>query len=267
MLHAPNSASAEMFRMLRSTLDASPGLDRRSVMVTSAFAAEGKSTTAANLAVAMARAGRRVVLVDLDLRRPRLEKLFGLRPGPGVTDVLLEKARLEDAVVRIPLAPGGRSPSAGALDDADEALDALRREVGDDIEQHDGYGRHNGSGSGGTLYVVRAGEPVPYTGEFLLRPTLDELFEHLRERGDVIIVDGPPLLPSADALTLSSRVDALLLVARAKTLRREQIGQLKRVLSVAPATKLGLVVVGDMGSQAGPYYYPPARESSQQLVR
>jgi non-specific protein-tyrosine kinase len=256
MLDAPDSASAEMFRILRSTLDASPGLDRRGVvMVTSAFAAEGKSTTAANLAVAMARAGRRVVLVDLDLRRPRLENLFGLPPGPGVTDVLLGRTQLEDAFVRIPLAPRNRGRSLETADDGG-------------IEQRDVYGHQNGSDSGGTLSVIRAGEPVPYTGEFLLTPTLDELFEHLRARGDVVVVNGPPLLPSADALTLSSRVDALLLVARAKTLRREQIGQLKRILSVAPVTKLGLVVVGDMGSQTGPYYhYPPARESSQQLVR
>ena len=81
MLDAPTSASAEMFRILRSTLDVGPMLDRRRVlMVTSALAGEGKSTTAANLAIAMARAGRRVVLVDLDSAQPRLQKLFRLPP-------------------------------------------------------------------------------------------------------------------------------------------------------------------------------------------
>jgi non-specific protein-tyrosine kinase len=260
MLDAPTSASAEMFRILRSTLDVGPMLDRRRVlMVTSALAGEGKSTTAANLAIAMAHAGRRVVLVDLDLRRPRLEKLFRLPPGPGVTDVLLAKARLEDALVRIPLAPAGRQQPADGLE---ESGNGGRHDGGD--------GYRNGSSSGGTLDVIRAGEPVTHTGDFLLTPTLAELFAHLRVRelGDLVIVDGPPLLLSADALTLSSHVDALLLVARANTLRREQIGQLKRTLAVAPAAKLGLVVVGDMGSQTGPYHhYPPARESSQQLVR
>ena len=260
MLDAPTSASAEMFRILRSTLDVGPTLGRRRVlMVTSALAGEGKSTTAANLAIAMARAGRRVVLADLDLPRPRLERLFRLPPGPGVTDVLLGKARLEDALVRIPLAPAGRQQPADGL-----------AESGDGRRHDGGYGYGNGSSSGGTLDVICAGEPVTHTGDFLLTPTLDELFAHLRVRelGDLIVVDGPPLLLSADALTLSSHVDALLLVARANTLRREQIGQLKRALAVAPAVKLGLVVVGDMGSQAGPYYQSsPVRESNQQLVR
>jgi Mrp family chromosome partitioning ATPase/capsular polysaccharide biosynthesis protein len=258
MLDAPTSESAEMFRILRSTLDVGHALDRQRVlMVTSALAGEGKSTTAANLAIAMARAGQRVVLADLDLPRPRLKKLFRLPPGPGVTDVLLAKARLEDALVRIPLAPAGRQQPADGLEESGNG------------RRHDGgYGHRNGSSSGGTLDVICAGEPVRHTGDFLLTPTLDELFAHLRELGNVVVVDGPPLLVSADALTLSSHVDALLLVARANTLRREQIGQVRRALAVAPAAKLGLVVVGDMGSQTGPYYhYPPARESSQQLVR
>ena len=58
-------------------------------MVTSAVAGEGKSTTTANLAVALARAGRDVVLVELDLRRPSLARLFGIPPRPGVTEVVL----------------------------------------------------------------------------------------------------------------------------------------------------------------------------------
>jgi Mrp family chromosome partitioning ATPase len=258
MLDAPTSASAEMFRILRSTIEAGPAFDRQRVlMVTSALAGEGKSTTAANLAIAMARAGRRVVLADLDLNRPRLEKLFRLPPGPGVTDVLLAKARLEDALVRITLPPAGRQQPADGLE-----------ESGNGGRRDGGYGSRNGSSSGGTLDVIRAGERVTHTGDFLLTPTLAELFSRLAIQGDLVVVDGPPLLLSADALTLSSHVDALLLVARANTLRREQIGQVKRALAVAPAAKLGLVVVGDMGSQAGQYYhYPPARESSQQLVR
>ena len=259
MLDAPTSASAEMFRILRSTLDVGPMLDRRRVlMVTSALAGEGKSTTAANLAIAMARAGRRVVLVDLDRPGRGCRSSSAFR-RPGVTDVLPAKARLEDALVRIPLAPAGRQQPADGLE---ESGNRGRHDGGD--------GYHNGSSSGGTLDVICAGAPVTHTGDFLLTPTLAELFAHLRVREliDLVIVDGPPLLVSADALDVEPHVDALLLVARANTLRREQIGQLKRALAVAPPAKLGLVVVGDTGSQTGPHYhYPQAHESSQQLVR
>ena len=84
MIEQPLSVEAEAFRMLRTNIDFA-GLDRdtRSLMVTSAIEQEGKSTTIANLAVAQARAGKRVVLVDLDLRRPRIDKFFQLQGRPG----------------------------------------------------------------------------------------------------------------------------------------------------------------------------------------
>jgi Mrp family chromosome partitioning ATPase len=91
--------------------------------ITSPFAARKKSTTAANLAIATTGAGRRVVLLDLDLRRPRLEALFRLPPRPEVSDVLLEKARLEDAIVEIPVAYGGRGRPSVTFDE--RGIDSL----------------------------------------------------------------------------------------------------------------------------------------------
>jgi non-specific protein-tyrosine kinase len=83
MLEESASAQAEAFRMLRANLE-SVTLERgvRTIIITSALEREGKSTTVANLAVAFARAGKRVVLVDLDLRRPVLARFFDL-DGPG----------------------------------------------------------------------------------------------------------------------------------------------------------------------------------------
>ena len=79
MLADPAGIHAEAFRMLRTNLEFA-NLERgaRTIMVTSAVETEGKSTTIANLAVALARAGKRVALVDLDLRRPFLARLFAL---------------------------------------------------------------------------------------------------------------------------------------------------------------------------------------------
>ena len=80
MFKQPASVEAEAFRVLRTNLDFA-GLDHdvRSIMITSALEKEGKSTTISNLAIVEARSGKRVVLVDLDLRRPRIDKFFKLK--------------------------------------------------------------------------------------------------------------------------------------------------------------------------------------------
>ena len=95
----PQSSRAEAFRQLRTNLqfidvDHSP----RSLVITSSVQAEGKSTTAANLAISLAQAGVSVLLVEADLRRPRLAGYLGLEGAVGMTDVLIGQAVLEDVL-------------------------------------------------------------------------------------------------------------------------------------------------------------------------
>jgi len=87
----PRSAASEAYRTLRTNIQFA-GLDRpcRSILVTSATAGEGKTTTAANLGIVVAQAGSRVCVVDSDLRRPSLHRLFGLDNARGLTTALLE---------------------------------------------------------------------------------------------------------------------------------------------------------------------------------
>ena len=122
MLAQPTGMSAEAFRMLRTNLEfaALEGHDVRVLIVTSAVEEEGKSTTAANLALAEARAGRRVCLVDLDLRRPYLDRFFSLLHAEGITNVALGTIPLEEALHRIDLAVGG-APSPNGRPVAAEA--------------------------------------------------------------------------------------------------------------------------------------------------
>lgn len=93
MLAQPGSPAAESYRLLRTTLQLAalgrqqPGL---TILVTSAGPLEGKTTTLANLGLALAQAGRRVLLVDTDLRRPALHEQFGLTNEAGLTTLLLE---------------------------------------------------------------------------------------------------------------------------------------------------------------------------------
>ena len=77
-------------------------------MVTSAVQGEGKSTTAANLAVAAALAGKRVILVDADLRRASVHRLFGLKNKTGLSSVLTGRTTLSESLHKIPLPGGGR---------------------------------------------------------------------------------------------------------------------------------------------------------------
>lgn len=93
------SPRAEAFRQLRTNVRFL-GVDRllRSVVVTGSVAAEGKSLTAANLAIALAQAGEVVTLVDADLRRPSVATTFGLPAGVGLTSVLVGSASVADAL-------------------------------------------------------------------------------------------------------------------------------------------------------------------------
>jgi capsular exopolysaccharide synthesis family protein len=95
----PRTASAEAFRKLRTNF-AFLGVDRESVccVVTSPSAGDGKSTVAANLAIALAQAGQRVALIDADLRKPTLHRMFRLQQRVGTTTVLLDQVSVHDAV-------------------------------------------------------------------------------------------------------------------------------------------------------------------------
>jgi capsular exopolysaccharide synthesis family protein len=95
----PRSAAAEAFRKLRTNFSFL-GVDRESIccVVTSPVAADGKSTITANLALALAETGARVVVVDADLRRPSQHRIFGLQERVGTTTVLLQQADVRDAL-------------------------------------------------------------------------------------------------------------------------------------------------------------------------
>ena len=92
--------ASESYRILRTNIQfVTVDMPLRTLLVTSSSPGEGKTTTAANLAFAMVMDGKRVILVDTDLRRPSLHKLLELPTMPGVTDVLLERANLDDALL------------------------------------------------------------------------------------------------------------------------------------------------------------------------
>jgi polysaccharide biosynthesis transport protein len=226
MLADPHGPQAEAFRILATNLEF-VNLDRgaRTLMVTSAGRGEGKSTTAANLAVAVARAGRRVIIVDLDLRLPSVERFFGLEHLPGLTDVVRGRFRLEHALVSIPIIDMDRSDQSG-----------------------------NGAARG-LLEALPTGALPPNPSEFMRFHGFSELLTALESRADAVIVDAPPLLGLSDAVALTQKVDALLVVAKLSEMRRPVLAELGRVLEAAPVVKLGFVVTGTAPEDAYGYAY------------
>ncbi len=239
MLDEPNSADAELYRMLRTTLEVTALQGGcRSLMITSALAQEGKSTTAANLAIALARTGRHVTLVDLDLRRPSLDRFFALRGRPGMTDLVFGRSSIGDAGVRLTFGDVLEPGFAGDLR-------LLRHGEGDAAgDKHEP----------GILDVIGSGVLPPNPGEFMVTSELDATLEQLQDRSDLVIVDGPPLLLAGEALTLSSKVDALLLVTRMNAFRRGQVRELERLLTATPTLKLGLVATSHIALPKREYY-------------
>jgi succinoglycan biosynthesis transport protein ExoP len=215
MIEEPHAPEAEAYRILATNFDF-VNLDRgaRTVMITSATGQEGKSTTVANLAVALARSGRRVVLVDLDLRRPSIDDFFDLEAQPGLTHVILGRSSLDEALVAVP--PANRSGSAPSSNGAPP----------------------------GYLEVLPTGPLPPNPAEFASSHALDELLHRLQARADVVLLDAPPMLHLSDSIALTAKVDAVLIVTRLSSIRRSTLEELRRTLDSVPVVKLGFVLTG-----------------------
>jgi capsular exopolysaccharide synthesis family protein len=226
MTAQPRGAQAEEFRVLRTNLEfvALAADEIKTVLITSAIEQEGKSTVAGNLAVALARGGKRICLVDLDLRRPYIHRFFHLLHGRGVTDVALGRVTLDDALTEIDVGRG-----ASAARDGDQ----------------------------GSLHVLASGPLPPDPGEFVATRKLANILAELRSRYDMVVIDSPPLLRVGDAMTLSSRADGLILLTRLNAIRRPMLRDLSRVLDSVPTTKLGYVVTGSQREEgySGQYGY------------
>jgi capsular exopolysaccharide synthesis family protein len=217
MLEQPYSSQGETFRMLKTSLDlALLGTEGRTLMVTSGLESEGKTTTAANLAVAMAMGGRDVCLVDLDLRRPSAAQSFGLPQSPGFTNVALGAVALEDALHHVDMSDVGNR---------------------------------------GTLAILAAGPTPPFPAEVLSLPATEKILQEIAGRYEIVIVDAPPALHASEAITLATRVDSVLVVVRLEVATRGSLTELQHLLDRTPVKKVGIVVAGAGGRTAYGYGY------------
>lgn len=217
MINDPESSGADAFRILRANIEiARSETGAKTILVTSAGEREGKSTTAANLAVALALGGQRVVLVDLDLRRPALHRFFDLG-GPGIAQMALGRTTLEDALAPIPLVwPGSHT---------------LPTPEGNGVRP-----------VGGLLHVLPAGSMQGNVDDVLTHRVLANVLDDLRKNADVVLIDCTPL-GVGDAVALTAAVDALLIVTGVDVVR-PLLRELARILRTVPVPTLGFVATG-----------------------
>lgn len=198
-LQEPRSPITEAYRALRTNIQIA-GVDQpiRTLLVTSPSPGEGKSTVAANLAIVMAQAGREVILLDADLRRPRIAKLFDQHNTVGLAATLLDDTRQWQKVLM---------PTK---------MDQLRTAPG--------------------------GDPPPNPSELLGSKRMQEFVGFLKEHGETIVIDSPPLLPVTDALVLAPQVDGVIVVVEYGSTQLRPAQQAVAQLKQAGARVLGVVL-------------------------
>jgi len=216
------SSEAEAFRMLRISLAFSWGDGPCTVVVTSAGPQEGKTLIATNLAATFARGGARVLLVDCDIHRPRLHRVFRATRAPGLMDLL-------------------RPNTAGSV---------LHRPV------HERLGAIRQTGIDRLSFLPCGADP--HTTPELLEPaTLRGLLIELRSEFDVILLDTPPVLVSADAATLAASADGVIMVVRAGQTDRGAAELAGQRVAAAGGRVLGAVLNDPDGvlARSGTSYY------------
>ena len=222
---APQSPVAEAFRSLRTNLEFSRiGKAGRTFLFTSASPNEGKSTTAANLGVALAQMGVKTLIWDCDLRNPSMNRIFGVPREPGFTHVVLGMNRLDDVVHRFSEVFLGRVDMHSMLTSA---------------------GLEN-------LHILTAGALPPNPSELLASPLFTDFIVEVASRFDVILIDAPPVLPVTDAVVLSTRVDGVVLVYQLGRIGRAVLRRAKSHLDNVRATIRG-IVLNDVKAEVSNY--------------
>ena len=240
VVETPESPAAEAFRNLRAALALlGPESERKVSLFTSAVPNEGKSFTSANYSLALAQQGYRVLLIDGDLRRPTMHKIFRF-PGaksngedsePGVIDCLLGEADVESAARQIP---------AGEIQIVDENV-AVTGNI------------H--TATGGQLSVLGGGRRSPNPAEILAGPFFGRLIAEAGALYDRVVIDSAPILAVSDTLLMTPHVQTLCIVVRAAKTPRQAVRRAISLLAKSGIRPAGLVLNRLRRSGGVGYYY------------
>ncbi|MGD9300651.1 MAG: polysaccharide biosynthesis tyrosine autokinase [Desulfobacterales bacterium] len=241
--YAPKSMGSEAFRALRTNLQfLRLEMKGKLFLITSSFVQEGKTLNVVNLALSMAQAGNKVLLVDADLRKPLVHKVFGLSKEPGITDYVLGNYHWKEVTNSI--------------------SDVMLGDFGiDDILQTPGMDNMN---------LVTAGTKPPNPTEILSSSRFKDFLTEAVKEYDFIFVDAPPVLPVADATEIAPLMDGIFLVYTVGKIGRGVLKRAKDTLDNVDAKVLG-VVLNNVKPEAGPeyfryhshYYYGPEKKEEK----
>lgn len=182
----PKSPISEVFRTLRTNIQFMNTKGKlKTILVTSTFPREGKSWVASNLAVTFAQAGKKVVIIDADMRKGRQYSIFGVSPIPGLSNYL-----------------------SGIGIDEDEELDIVDFVQETEVDN---------------LFIIPAGNIPPNPSELLISPQMVDLLDQLKELCDIVILDGTPNELVTDSLILARLVDSTVIVTASKETKKENL--------------------------------------------
>lgn len=185
------SLLAESFRLVLASLTMNGrGKTPKVIVVTSPRPGDGKTTMISNLAGAIAETGRRVLLVDADLRRPRLHEVLGIENTKGFSDLVIEPSPEESWAGLDEMVQATQIPNVSLL-------------------------------SSGSLRLRGAGVSETLHGAIFHSPQMAKLLEHLAEKFDTVLIDTPPMLQFSEARLVGRCSDGVILVLRAGSTDRD----------------------------------------------
>ena len=228
---APKSRLAESYRAIRTNL-AFAGLDKdiKTIVVTSSSPEEGKTTSIVNLAITMAQGGNRVLLIEGDLRKPMISRMFGMDYVPGLSDVLLGSYEWKKVIRTI----------------SDIMTGTLSTE---DILQTPGIEN---------LHILSSGTIPPNPAELIYSKAIGEFISEVRATYDYVLIDAPPLLAATDAALLAAKADAVVMVYRVGKIPRGVLKRAKAQLDNVKANVIGVILNGlkaELSSDYADYKY------------
>ncbi|HOC93142.1 MAG TPA: polysaccharide biosynthesis tyrosine autokinase [bacterium] len=205
----------------------------KTLLVTSSKSDEGKSTTMANLAISMAQEGTKVLMIDTDLRRPMLHRMFGVDNSLGLSSILTGELEAEIAVSD--LSVSGRLPKESFMD---VVVDRLIQPVG--IKG---------------LSMIPSG-PLPANSIELLRS--ERMLQFLRcveRKADIVMFDSPPSIHVIDSVVMAQMLDGVLLVINSGRINRDEAVQVKYMIESTKTPIIGVALNNIEASSPDYYYY------------
>ena len=243
VVETPESPAAEAFRNLRAALSLlGPEVERKVSLFTSAVPNEGKSFTSANYSLALAQQGYRVLLIDGDLRRPNMHKIFRFPEAakrnnfdedsaPGVIDCLVGEADIASAARPIP---------AGEIEIVSDNVAVTGNIL---------------TATGGQLSVLAGGRRAPNPAEILAGPFFGQLVAEAAKLFDRVVIDSAPILAVSDTLLMTPYVQTVCIVLRARKTPRPAVRRAISLLTSAGIRPAGLVLNRLRRSRGVGYYY------------